>query len=72
MITHPKAVSLTYDILVEKIGYTPRSELGNIVGNEQLTSYAVVFLSQAEIYHSGVRTDWLPLYRLFLSIATVA
>lgn len=58
---HPKGLLLNYDILLAKIGHTPRSGSEKDLSNDPFTSYAAVFLSHAEIHRFGVRTGWLSL-----------
>jgi hypothetical protein len=54
-------LSLNYNILLAKLGYTPRSGSKKDLRNDPFTNYAAVFLSHAKIYRFGVRIGWLSL-----------
>ncbi|KAJ6163864.1 hypothetical protein N7497_003843, partial [Penicillium chrysogenum] len=58
---HPKGLLLNHDILLAKLGHTPRSGSEKDISNDPFTGYAAVFLSHAEVHRYGVRTGWLSL-----------
>ena len=57
---------LNHDILLAKLGHTPRSGSEKDISNDPFTGYAAVFLSHAEVHRYGVRTGWLSLIVLSL------
>lgn len=58
---NPSVLTLNYGILLEGLGHTPQSELEKDFNKDPFTSYAVVFLSHAEIHRFALRTGWLSL-----------
>ncbi|KAJ5202168.1 hypothetical protein N7449_004247 [Penicillium cf. viridicatum] len=62
-----KGLLRNYDILLAELaelGYTPPLGSEKDLNNDPFTSYAVVFLSYAEIYRFGFRIGWLSLILL--------
>lgn len=73
-IFHPTNLPSAYALIVERLDQA-RHEDGEDINTDPADNYAAFFLSHAEVYRFGYRTDWvslcaLSLYRLLHSLAS--